>query len=92
LVFAQLPGISEGTLFRKNVRQALGITNKVNKALKQTINGENPQYFFLYKWLRLSGGTSRKLRRRLLLLGPFPKSQTVFLVFRFALATPAFGA
>ncbi|MEW6213157.1 MAG: AIPR family protein [Acidobacteriota bacterium] len=44
----QLPGIREGTLFRKNVRQALGLTNKVNKGLKQTINGENPQYFFLY--------------------------------------------
>jgi hypothetical protein len=44
----QLPGIREGTLFRKNVRQTLGITNKVNKGLKQTINGENPQYFFLY--------------------------------------------
>jgi len=44
----QLPGIREGTLFRKNVRQALGLTNKVNKGLKQTINGDNPQYFFLY--------------------------------------------
>ena len=44
----KLPGIQEGTLFRKNVRQSLGLTNKVNKGLKQTINGETPQYFFLY--------------------------------------------
>ena len=43
-----LPGIREGTLFRRNVRQALGLTNKVNKGIKQTINGETPQYFFLY--------------------------------------------
>ena len=43
-----LPGIREGTLFRKNVRQSLGLTNKVNKGLKQTITGESPNYFFLY--------------------------------------------
>lgn len=43
-----LPGIREGTLFRKNVRQSLGLTNRINKGLKQTINGETPQYFFLY--------------------------------------------
>jgi hypothetical protein len=44
----KLPGIRDGTLFRKNVRQTLGLTNKVNKGLKQTLSGENPQYFFLY--------------------------------------------
>lgn len=45
----QLPGIRDGILFRKNVRQSLGVnSNKVNKGLKQTINSENPQYFFLY--------------------------------------------
>jgi hypothetical protein len=44
----QLPGIGNGLLFRKNVRQSLGLTNKVNKGLKQTITGENPQYFMLY--------------------------------------------
>jgi len=44
----KLPGIRDGTLFRKNVRQSLGLTNKVNKGLKQTLSGENPQYFFLY--------------------------------------------
>jgi hypothetical protein len=44
----QLPGIRDGVLFRSNVRQSLGLTNKVNKGLKQTINSENPQYFFLY--------------------------------------------
>lgn len=44
----QLPGIRDGLLFRKNVRQSLGLTNKVNKGLRQTINSDNPQYFFLY--------------------------------------------
>ncbi len=44
----KLPGIADGKLFRKNVRQSLGLTNKVNKGLKQTIMGETPQYFFLY--------------------------------------------
>ena len=44
----RLPGINNGTLFRKNVRQSLGLTNKVNKSLKQTLTGENPQFFFLY--------------------------------------------
>lgn len=44
----KLPGIHDGTLFRKNVRQSLGLTNKVNKGLKQTINGDTPQFFFVY--------------------------------------------
>lgn len=44
----RFPGIREGTLFRRNVRQSLGLTNKVNKGLKQTLNSDNPQYFFLY--------------------------------------------
>ncbi len=44
----KLPGIRDGTLFRKNVRQSLGQTNKVNKLMQQTLTGDNPQYFFLY--------------------------------------------
>jgi hypothetical protein len=44
----KFPGISDGKLFRPNVRQSLGLTNKVNKGMKQTLNGENPQYFFFY--------------------------------------------
>jgi len=44
----QLPGIRDGMLFRKNVRQSLGLTNKVNKGIKQTINGTTPQHFFLF--------------------------------------------
>ena len=44
----KLPGITDGRLFRKNVRQSLGLTNKVNKGLKQTINSDPPHYFFLY--------------------------------------------
>ncbi len=44
----KIPGIADGRLFRKNVRQSLGLSNKVNKGLKQTIQGETPQYFFLF--------------------------------------------
>lgn len=44
----KFPGISDGKLFRKNVRQSLGLTNKVNKGMKQTISSETPQYFFFY--------------------------------------------
>ena len=44
----KLPGIGDGRLFRKNVRQSLGLTNKVNKGLKQTIQGDTPHFFFLY--------------------------------------------
>ncbi|BCM88638.1 hypothetical protein IAD21_00479 [Abditibacteriota bacterium] len=38
----QIPGIRSGAVFRRNVRQSLGLTNKVNKGLKQTINSEAP--------------------------------------------------
>lgn len=44
----RLPGIVDGRLFRKNVRQFLGTTNKVNKGLKATLNGERASDFFFY--------------------------------------------
>jgi hypothetical protein len=44
----KIPGIADGRLFRKNVRQSLGLSNKVNKGLKQTIQGDTPHYFFLF--------------------------------------------
>ncbi|HEY9188971.1 MAG TPA: AIPR family protein [Ignavibacteria bacterium] len=44
----KIPGIKDRTLFRKNVRQALPSSTKVNKKIKQTIEGDNPDYFFLY--------------------------------------------
>lgn len=43
-----IPGISDGRLFRKNVRQSLGQNNKVNKGLRQTLEGERIQDFFFY--------------------------------------------
>ena len=42
----RLPGVTDGRLFRKNVRKSLGATNKVNKALRVTINGERVREFF----------------------------------------------
>mgnify|MGYP001577568294 FL=1 len=44
----KLPGVVDGRLFRKNVRQSLGATNKVNRALRTTINGEGVRDFFFY--------------------------------------------
>jgi hypothetical protein len=44
----KLPGITDGRLFRKNVRQSLGTSNKVNRALRATINGERVKDFFFY--------------------------------------------
>jgi hypothetical protein len=44
----KMPGVKDQTLFRKNVRQSLGLTNKVNKGMKQTLQSDNSHYFFLY--------------------------------------------
>lgn len=44
----RIPGITDGRLFRKNVRQALGANNKVNRAMRTTINGERVRDFFFY--------------------------------------------
>jgi len=42
----RIPGIKDGTLFRKNVRQALG-KNVVNKGIAKTLKNE-PENFFFY--------------------------------------------
>ena len=44
----KFPGITDGRLFAKNVRQSLGSNNKVNRALKQTIHGERVRDFMFY--------------------------------------------
>jgi hypothetical protein len=44
----KFPGIQDGTLFRKNVRQSLGINNRVNKAMKSTIYSDKYKDFFFY--------------------------------------------
>ncbi len=44
----KIPGIKEGTLFQKNVRQSLGISNVVNKKIKQTILGDKCNDFFFF--------------------------------------------
>jgi hypothetical protein len=43
----RFPGINDGRLFRKNVRQSLG-NNKVNSALRATLNGDRVREFFYY--------------------------------------------
>ena len=42
----RLPGIKDGTLFQKNVRQSLGLNNRVNKGIKATIYGPDSGDFF----------------------------------------------
>lgn len=42
------PGIKDGTLFQKNVRQSLGINNAVNKGIKGTIYGDKHRDFFFF--------------------------------------------
>ena len=43
----RIPGIKDGTLFRKNVRQSLG-SNKVNRGIARTIKTEPGEFFFLH--------------------------------------------
>lgn len=43
-----IPGIKEGTLFRKNVRQSLGTGNKVNKGIACTLRKNPEEFFFLH--------------------------------------------
>jgi len=44
----QFPGIKEGTLFQKNVRQSLGLNNRVNKGIKETIYKNSDDFFFYH--------------------------------------------
>ena len=44
----RFPGIKDGTLFQKNVRQSLGLNNRVNKGIKASIYGMGHRDFFLY--------------------------------------------
>ena len=44
----QLPGIKDGSLFQKNVRQSLGNSNAVNKKIRQTILGDKHKDFFFF--------------------------------------------
>lgn len=43
-----IPGIKDGSLFRKNVRQSLGSNNKVNKGITKTIKNDAEDLFFLH--------------------------------------------
>ncbi len=42
------PGIKDGTLFQKNVRQSLGLNNRVNKGIKDTIYKNGSEFFFYH--------------------------------------------
>lgn len=44
----KIPGIKEGSLFRKNVRQSLGMSNRVNKGIANTIKNDPTNFFFLH--------------------------------------------
>ncbi len=42
------PGVKDGSLFQKNVRQSLGISNAVNKGIRHTILGDKHKDFFFF--------------------------------------------
>lgn len=42
------PGIKDGTLFQKNVRQSLGLSNAVNKGIRNTIYSDRHRDFFFF--------------------------------------------
>jgi hypothetical protein len=45
----KLPGILDGKAFRRNVRQSLGISNRVNKSMRATlVHPEKAKYFFFF--------------------------------------------
>lgn len=44
----KIPGIKNGLLFRKNVRQFMGMSNKVNKSIQSTIFSDKHKDFFFY--------------------------------------------
>ena len=44
----KIPGIKDGSLFRKNVRQSLGANNKVNKAIASTLKKDVKNFFFYH--------------------------------------------
>lgn len=44
----KFPGIKDGTLFQKNVRQSLGLNNRVNKGIKSSIYGRDSNDFFFF--------------------------------------------
>lgn len=44
----RFPGIKDGTLFKKNVRQSLGLSNAVNKGIKHTIYNNSEEFFFFH--------------------------------------------
>ena len=44
----KIPGIKDGSLFRKNVRQSLGTGNKVNKGISRTVKNDPDEFFFLH--------------------------------------------
>jgi AIPR protein len=44
----EFPGIKDGGLFQKNVRQSLGLSNAVNKQIKATIYSDRHKDFFFF--------------------------------------------
>ena len=44
----KIPGVKDGSLFRKNVRQSLGSGNKVNRGIARTIKKDAGDFFFLH--------------------------------------------
>lgn len=43
-----IPHIKDGALFKKNVRQSLGLNNQVNKGIKESIYNDSKNFFFYH--------------------------------------------
>ena len=44
----KIPHIKDGALFKKNVRQSLGLSNQVNKGIKDSIYNDSKNFFFYH--------------------------------------------
>ena len=46
-----IPGIKDTSLFRRNVRQSLGLSNKVNKGIAKSLKDDSSDFFFYHNVL-----------------------------------------
>jgi hypothetical protein len=66
----KIQGIKDGTLFQKNVRQSLGLSNTVNKGIRNTIYSDRyKDFFFFHNGITAICNKMEKEENRLILHG-----------------------
>jgi len=65
----KIPGIKDGALFRKNVRQSLGTGNKVNKGIANTLKNNPEDFFFLHNGITAICSSLKFVNNKLLTKG-----------------------